>query len=204
MKKFVFALILATAVSSAAAIAVDSGGIVLGAVDVTTVGSGADPWLISEKMTGPGTLVIRDFDAGNTSGTFHSRGKWFSKTVFNDTGVAWTSFELELQVILGTPSGPGDGLSFADADPLRFTFSSDKFAAYTRIDTTRDYLNFSKGFVGVGETVTFNFIISDNSSNNPFYLLQTPNLTDVPEPSSWALLAAGLVLGAARIRAKLR
>ncbi|HCZ13744.1 MAG TPA: hypothetical protein DHV85_03905, partial [Candidatus Accumulibacter sp.] len=52
----------------------------------------------------------------------------------------------------------------------------------------RDYLNFSGGTVADGATVTFNFVITDNSGNDPFYLLQTPNKQEVPEPGTLALL----------------
>jgi hypothetical protein len=184
----------------ATVIAVQSGGITLNSTNTGTVGSAADPWLIDEDMTASGTLVFRAdppsdgaVGPGNTSGSFHTTGKWIRKTILNDTLTVWTSFELELQEVLGTPSGPGDGLSFADDDPLRLTFSSDQFATYTRIDTTRDYLNFHAGTVNPGESVTFNFIITDNSPISPIYLLQTPNIVDIPEPSTMLLLGAGLI-----------
>ncbi len=136
----------------ASKITVQSGSVVSFSADTTKAGSLADPWLITETLQSlSATLKFFD-DAGgsplgvNTTGTGHSSGKWFTKTVTNDTSAAWTSFELELQVILGTPSGDGDGLSFAQGGGL--TFSSDKFDTYTRIDNTRDYLNFHGGTIG--------------------------------------------------------
>jgi hypothetical protein len=195
MKKLLLACFLVTTMSAfGASIAVQSGGIAINSTNLGAAGTTGDPWLINETMTAPGVLIIRDFGAGNPTGSGHSRGRWFEKTVFNETGVDWTSFELELQVILGSASGGGDGLSFADGSLLTGSFSSDQFAGYTRQDVTRDYLNFSGGLVAPGESVTFRFVVTDNGANNPFYLAQTPNLSDVPEPTTMVMLGSGLVL----------
>jgi len=187
-----------------AILTVQDGGIGLDSYDTSTAGSKAEPWTIMETMTSGGTLkfagtmpqtggpIQPPLAPGNATGTIHEYGKWISKTVTNNTGTPWTSFELELQVILGLPSGQGDGLSFADGSTIITEFSSDKFAGYTRIEDSRDYLNFSNGIVDVGESVNFLFAVTDASWNNPFYLTQTPNRAEVPEPSTMALLGAGI------------
>jgi len=188
----------------ATTITVESGGISLNSTNVTTTGSLADPWLIDEVMTSAGTLRFSGDDqqggesplgGQNPTTTGHSEGRWISKTVLNDTGITWTSFELELQILLGTPSGQGDGLSFADGSTITGLFSSTVFSTYTRIDTTRDYLNFSGGSVADGESVTFLFAITDNNTNDPFFLVQTPNVRDIQirEPGTLAVLGLGLV-----------
>jgi len=128
------------------------------------------------------------------TGTIHSYGRWIQKEVTNNTGIAWTSFEMELQSVLGTPSTNGDGLSFADGSSIISSFNSNIFDTYTRIDDTRDYLNFSGGTVAPNATVTFWFVITD-SSNSTFWLRETPNKTDVvgtPEPLTMLLLGLGL------------
>lgn len=185
--------------TSATVISVESGGITLTSTDTSTTGSNASPWSIVENMITPGTLKFSQapLGTGNPTGSGHSLGKWISKTVTNTTGVAWTAFEMELQSILGTPSPDGDGLSFAQGSGLIFT--SDVFSTYTRIDTTRDYLNFSGGTVATGGSVNFLFAITDSiattggETNDPFYLLQTANKFEgIPEPTTLALMGLGL------------
>lgn len=190
-------LLGSTSLTALPVFSVAGGGISIGSQDTTTAGTSAGTaWTVSETMTSSGTLALTDTD-GNplvTGGHIspHSHGAWFTKTVLNDTGTTWTSFELELQEILGTPSGEGDGLSFAQGSGL--VFSSSVFSGYTRIDDTRDYLNFSGGVVLHGESVSFTFAITDNAPQSTIYLLQTANKIDtrVPDVTSTALL---LVVG---------
>lgn len=205
------AALVAVAGQAATIISVQSGGITLNSTNTGTAGTQADPWTISESMTGAGVLQFLADPNGspvgpeNTTDSGHSTGRWISKSVTNNTGIAWTSFEVELQLVLGTPSGQGDGLSFADGSAVAMSFSSDVFPTYTRIDIARDYLNFSGGVVNPGQTVTFNFVITDNFDNNPFYLLQTPNRADIgetPEPSTWAMFGSALI-GAGLLRRRL-
>ncbi len=207
MKGILLTTILSLAVfypANAAIITVESGGLTIVDFDDSTAGTQSDPWLLEESVTGAGLLKWTGGLGGGVPGIAQSAGKFLAITKWNNTGQAWTSFELELQVTQGSPSGEGDGLSFAQGNGL--TFTSDIFSNLTRIDDTRDYLNFSGGIVNPGQSVTFYIAISDNSGNDPFYLLQTPNKVDrdpeVPEPSTWAMMLGGLGVVAYRVRSR--
>ena len=166
--------------------------------NTSTAGSSADPWTITQTYSGSGGAKLQ-FDSesgspigpGNPTGSGHTNGRWLEITITNDTGMPWTSFEFELQAILGIASSDGDGLSFAQGGEL--TFTSNVFSTYTRVDLERDYLNFSGGTVGSGENVSFLFAITDNRENNPIWLSETPNKVDVvPEPATLLLVGSGL------------
>ena len=158
MKKNLLAIaavvLLGCAVAQAdTVISVYSGGISLDGYSTATAGSSADPWLIRETMTSSGILELAcDLCApvgpDDATGIGYLYGKWFQKTILNDSGVDWTSFELELRIDPALPSFDGDGLSFAQGSGL--LFSSDKFATYSAIEDIRDYLNFHNGLVAVG------------------------------------------------------
>ncbi|MEO5957565.1 MAG: hypothetical protein ABIR80_00455 [Opitutaceae bacterium] len=110
---FAFALLVGgtSLFASPTLISVQSGGIAIGSSNTATSGlSAANAWTVNETMTGAGTLRIFAEDGvplAQPGPTAHTTGAWFIKTVTNNTGVAWTSFEMELQEIIGTPSGQG-------------------------------------------------------------------------------------------------
>jgi hypothetical protein len=208
-RNVVFAALLAVLMGAVCAqadpiVATISGPFALNSFNTSSLlGALATPWTINETFTGVGSgiLALRDDDdnvlgPGNPTNTNDATGRWIQKTVTNTSGVPWTSFELELQEILGDPSDELDGLSFAQNAGLIFT--SNIFTTFTRQDATRDYLNFSGGVVPNGGVVTFLFAVTDNSPQGIIYFNETPNRVDVPgvpEASSLLLLAAGLVGG---------
>ncbi len=187
-------------------VSVVNGGIALdlATTNVSTTGAAGDPWVLNETMTSAGTIGVYDDDGAPlpAGGLGYGSGAWISKTVLNSTNDTWTSFEMELQQVLGTPSGEGDGLSFAQGSGLVFT--SSVFTTLTKFEVTRDYLNFSGGSVAPGGSVTFTFAVTDNSPSSPIYLLQTPNKIDqpVPDASSTMLLVLAGITGVVGLRRK--
>jgi hypothetical protein len=171
----------------------------LNSANLGTAGTQGNPWLLNETFTevAPGTLKFTDSDGtpfANALPPFLS-GSWFLKTVLNNTGTTWTSFEIELRQTPDAPSREGDGLSFGQGVALPPPTSS-AFSSLSKADITRDYLHFINGTVLHGQSVTFAFPVTDNSPQSPTYIVQTPNkqdqLVSVPEPTSLLLLGLAL------------
>jgi hypothetical protein len=154
----------------------ERGGFVI--KSATGKGTYEEPFVISEEITDPegAVLTIRGDMArvGNRIGTLHQLGFAITKIVTNNTGEAWSLFELELQETYGTPSDYYDGLSFGQAAQLRRPFLSDRFTTVENMNEPIDELRFRDGKVEPGERVTVNFVITDATPDPEFFLLQRP------------------------------
>jgi len=165
-------------------------------------GSQADPFVIFETInsfnnngnfTNPGgaapnvTLLIEGIgNIGNLSGSGHRTGFFLRKVVTNNTNFIWDSFEHELQEILSQASPDSDGLSFGQGFRRLnrgAIISSDVYDDFNEQFLARDSIRFFNGSVAPGETVIFDYLITDNSPSTlqsppgGFHLLQAANTT---------------------------
>jgi hypothetical protein len=144
---------------------------------VTGQGSVDDPFVVVERMTNPdgATLLFRADPAfGNRIGSIDRIGFALVKVVENATGRAWTSFELELQSTLGIPSDNRDELSFGQGSTAGRPFTATSFALVTIIDEPFDRIEYDKGRVPIGGSVTLRLVISQPASLHEAYLAQRP------------------------------
>ena len=139
---------------------------------------------------------------GNALGGRQFFSRMMSETIVNDTRSIWTGFYIELQLVLGTPSSDGDGLSFGkisrNPEELVVPPNSDRFSTIAFRSHVRDAILFSGGSVAPGQSAVLNFAISETIAPAGFYLLQQP--VEVPEPVSLTLLVTGVVLLVCRRR----
>ncbi|MDP3896789.1 MAG: hypothetical protein Q8Q62_08940 [Mesorhizobium sp.] len=144
-------------------------------------GSKSDPIVIDQEMlsASPVTLVIRAVTPirmlSNTSvfanGMMHVRLR-----TLNNSGIAWTEFEFELQEILGKPSTFGDGLSFDQRRSSDENRSSNAFRIHSTDFEPFDRLLFTDGHVDPLDTADFGFFITDFTPKREFYLRQDPRV----------------------------
>jgi hypothetical protein len=149
-------------------------------------------YTIEQEVYGPDVnllMSIRGFKSLFEDGYVGIRVRSIVK---NLTGTPWTFFDHELRQRRDRRSPEEDGLSFAQGYQSIRPFRSDRFSRVDEETDVRDYINFSRGVVNPGETVTFVYAITDNSPDDRFYLLQRPNFrpggvgfvnTPQPQPS---------------------
>jgi len=139
-------------------------------------GTPEDPIVVVERVTddGPVVLVVRGLspEIGNRARTNHFTGFVLEKVVINATGRSWTGYRVELEEERGRHSTYHDGLSFAQDPHGDRRFRSDRFARIALTDEPRDALTFGDGTVAPGERVRLRFIVSDNTPDPEFFLVQ--------------------------------
>lgn len=142
-------------------------------------GTKADPIVIDQEMlsASPVTLVVRvtvtlrPAGAPDSTGMIHMRLR-----SLNNSGIAWTEYEFELQTRLGEPSVFGDGISFDQRKSDPENRSSDLFKMHDTNFEPYDRLLFTKGSVDPRQTAGFSFFITDFTPRWIFYIRQDPRI----------------------------
>ena len=147
-------------------------------VSVTGKGTGDDPFVVKEEITGPNdpVLVIENFtrDFGNRVGTQHTAAFAMVKIVVNKTPRAWQGFQIELREIENRPSTYEDGLSFGQASQIADEYIRSSLPHSQRLDEPEDSIGFGGAGIPPGGEATFRFVISDMSPIYRFFLVQKP------------------------------
>lgn len=144
---------------------------------VTGTGTLADPFVVVEDITGDTPiLVIRGMSVGfgNRIGSQHVIGFAIAKIAINHTKSSWTEYRMELRTTPTDPSPYGDGLSFAQGYTSGPPASSIGFHHTQVIDEPFDAINFTDGTIKPGESVSFDFMITDMTPKPEVFLLQQP------------------------------
>ncbi len=127
----------------------------------------------------PVTLVIRVASQIRTQGQpgqFATAMMHLRIRSLNNSGIAWTEYEFELQEQLGIPSVHGDGLSFDQRRVNPENRSSDSFRIHDTDFEPNDRIVFSDGHVDPLETADFKFFVTDFTPKLEFYLRQDPRI----------------------------
>lgn len=150
-------------------------------LSVTGTGTREDPVEIAQEFekAGETLLVIRaerpirlhssSLDYAN--GMIHMR-----IVAFNNSGLPWIGYELELQERRGEPSIFGDGLSFDQRRTDGEMLASTAFRKYDRDYEPFDRILFTEGAIDPLKSGAFEVYITDFTPKRTFYLKQDPQV----------------------------
>jgi hypothetical protein len=144
---------------------------------VTGTGTLEDPFVVVEDVTGDTPiLVIRGMNVGfgNRIGSQHIIGFAIAKIAINHTGGSWSQYRMELRTTPTEPSPYGDGLSFAQGYTHLPPVVSSGFHHARVIDEPFDAIDFADGQIKPGQSVSFDFYITDMVARPEIFLLQEP------------------------------
>jgi hypothetical protein len=144
---------------------------------VTGTGALDDPFVVVEDVTGAEPiLIIRGLNLGfgNRIGSQHIIGFAIAKIAINDSGATWSQYHMELRTAPAVPSPYGDGLSFAQGWQNPHSVTSSTFHRIKVIDEPFDAIDFDDGQVKPGQSVSFDFFITDMTPKPEIFLLQEP------------------------------
>ncbi|MEM7795728.1 MAG: hypothetical protein AAF579_14910 [Cyanobacteria bacterium P01_C01_bin.118] len=145
--------------------------------DVTGTGTQTDPFIVYQDVRGLDiSLAVSGLPNAKQHSIFNRPGFALSVVSRNLTGAFWRFYDHELQEVAGLASSENDGLSFAQGiGPIR-PYTSSGYGQADEVTDVRDFINFYRGSgVNPGETVRFNYYITDTIPNQQFFIRQRPD-----------------------------
>lgn len=154
--------------------------------DVVGQGTRENPFVVYQDVWGLDiSLAITGLKGAPHHSMFNRSGFAISIVSRNLTNAFWRFYDHELQEIAGLSSSENDGLSFAQGIAPARPYTSNRYTQADEITDVRDFINFYRGAgVNPGESVRFNYFVTDTIPNNLFYIRQRPDYrpNTIPTP----------------------
>lgn len=153
--------------------------------NVTGNGTLEDPFVIYQDVLGLDiSLAIDKLGVSTHLSIFNRPGFALRVVSRNLTGAFWRFYDHELQETAGFASGENDGLSFAQGIDAVRPYISSHYDQTDEVTDVRDFINFHQGRgVDLGETVQFDYVITDTIPNQQFYIRQRPDYRPEATPA---------------------
>ncbi|MBX2863748.1 MAG: hypothetical protein KTR27_09340 [Leptolyngbyaceae cyanobacterium MAG.088] len=153
--------------------------------NVTGRGTAANPFVVYQDVWGLDiSLAISRLPSTPQHSVFNRPGFAISIVSRNLTGAFWRFYDHELQETAGYASSENDGLSFAQAIGPARPYTSSHYDRADEITDVRDFINFHRGRgVNAGETVRFNYFITDTIPTQKFFVRQRPDYRTNTSPT---------------------
>lgn len=154
--------------------------------DVAGVGTRENPFVVYQDVLGLDiSLAVSGLTNASQHSVFNRPGFAISIVSRNLTGAFWRFYDHELQEIAGVSSSENDGLSFAQGLGAIRPYTSDRYTQADEVTDVRDFINFYRGAgVNPGESVRFDYFVTDTIPNQQFYIRQRPDYRTNATPTS--------------------
>ncbi|MBE9066107.1 hypothetical protein IQ260_05530 [Leptolyngbya cf. ectocarpi LEGE 11479] len=154
--------------------------------DVAGVGTRENPFVVYQDVLGLDiSLAVSGLTNASQHSLFNRPGFAISIVSRNLTGAFWRFYDHELQETAGVSSSENDGLSFAQGLGAVRPYTSDRYTQADEVTDVRDFINFYRGAgVNPGESVRFDYFITDTIPNQQFYIRQRPDYRPNTTPTS--------------------